>query len=159
MSAFHLAQANVAHMRFEIDDPRMEDFGARLEPLNALADESDGFVWRYVTPEGDTTEADVFEDERILFNLSVWESIEALEAYVYRSQHVSAVQKRSSWFERAPRSPVVLWWIEAGHHPTVQEARQRFDQLWTLGPTVDAFTFRNRYPEPETDSISSAQSL
>ncbi|MBT8099791.1 MAG: DUF3291 domain-containing protein [Gammaproteobacteria bacterium] len=154
-SEFQLAQANVAHMRYAMDDPRMAGFTARLEPLNALADQSDGFIWRYETPEGDATEAEVFGDERVLFNLSVWASVAALEAYVYRSAHVAAVQKRGSWFERATRSPVVLWWIPAGHRPSVQEAKRRFDTLWTLGPTADAFTFREQYPEPQTASALS----
>ena len=148
MSKYHLAQANVALMRASLDDPMMQGFVARLEPLNALADQSPGFVWRYVTPDGDTTEADVFGDELILFNMSVWESVEAVEQYAYRSSHVQAVQKRAEWFERSAKSPLVLWWVKEGHLPTVQEAKSRFDKLWGNGPSPDAFTFRNRYPSP-----------
>lgn len=148
MADYYLAQANVARMRAAMDDPLMEGFVARLEPFNALADASPGFVWRYETEEGDTTEAEVFEDELILFNMSVWESVEALEQYAYRSQHVEAVQKRAEWFERMDKSPLVLWWIEAGQVPTVQQARQRFDKLWQDGPSPEAFTFRYRYPPP-----------
>ena len=80
--------------------------------------------------------------------MSVWESVDALENYVYRSDHVKAVQMRTEWFERSDRSPMVLWWIEAGHIPSVEEAKSRFDQLWVNGPGPDAFTFRNRYPTP-----------
>ncbi|MDH3532832.1 MAG: DUF3291 domain-containing protein [Gammaproteobacteria bacterium] len=148
MPHYHLAQANVARMRAAMDDPRMQGFVARLEPLNEIADTSPGFVWRYETAEGDTTEAEVFEDELILFNMSVWESVEALEQYAYRSQHVEAVQRRAEWFQRMDKSPLVLWWIAAGHLPTVLEARQRFDKLWQDGPSAEAFTFRHRYPPP-----------
>ncbi|MDH3304786.1 MAG: DUF3291 domain-containing protein [Gammaproteobacteria bacterium] len=144
-SKFHLAQANIARMRAPLEDPLMEGFAARLEPLNALADSSPGFVWRLQTEEGDATSVRAFEDELILFNLSVWESIEALEAYVYRSNHVAAVQQRAEWFERPTKSPLVLWWIDAGHIPTETEAQKRFELLWQNGPTPAAFTFRTRF--------------
>ena len=148
MADYHLAQSNIARMRGQLEDPVMEGFVARLESLNALADESPGFVWRYQTDAGDATEVRVFDDPLILFNMSVWESVEALEAYVYRSDHLGAVQKRAEWFERAGQTPLVLWWIEAGHIPTVEEAKARFDVLWENGPGPGAFTFRNRYPMP-----------
>lgn len=141
----HIVQANVAHMRAPLDDPIMAGFAERLEPLNALADASPGFVWRLQTEEGDATEIDVFGDELVLFNMSVWESIEALESYVYKSNHVNAVQKRAEWFDRPTKSPLVLWWIEAGELPTIEEGKARLEKLWSDGPTADAFTFRDRF--------------
>ena len=140
----HLAVANIARMRAAVDDPVMAGFVARLEPLNALADAAPGFVWRLQTDDGDATAIRVFEDARILFNLSVWESIEALEAYVYRSDHLKAVQRRAEWFERPQKPSLVLWWIAAGHVPDEEEARARFERLWRNGPTAAAFTFRQR---------------
>lgn len=144
-SKFQLAQANIARMRAPLDDPLMQGFVARLEPLNALADSSPGFVWRLQTEEGNATEVQVFDDELVLFNLSVWESIEALQSYVYKSNHVGAVQKRAEWFERPTKPPLVLWWIEAGHVPTDAEAKARFELLWENGPSPEAFTFRKRF--------------
>lgn len=141
----HIVQANIAQMRAPLDDPMMAGFNERLEPLNALADESPGFVWRLQTEEGDATEIDVFGDELVLFNMSVWESIDALESYVYKSNHVNAVQKRAEWFERPAKSPFVLWWIEAGEIPTIEEGKARLEKLWSDGPTADAFTFRHRF--------------
>jgi len=141
----HIVQANIAQMRAPLDDPMMAGFNERLEPLNALADESPGFVWRLQTEEGDATEIDVFGDELVLFNMSVWESVDALESYVYKSNHVNAVQKRAEWFERPAKSPFVLWWIEAGEIPTIEEGRARLEKLWSDGPTADAFTFRHRF--------------
>lgn len=123
----------------------MAGFATRLEPLNALADASPGFVWRLQTEEGDATEIEVFGDELVLFNMSVWESIEALESYVYKTNHVGAVQKRAEWFERPSKSPFVLWWIAAGHIPGMEEGKERLERLWAEGPTADAFTFRNRF--------------
>lgn len=146
MSAgFHLAHANIARMRAALDDPRMAGFVERLEPLNRLADSSPGFVWRLQDEDGDATAIRVFEDERILFNMSVWESIEALEAYTYSSAHVEAVRSRGEWFERRHRPGLVLWWIGADRLPTVEDARERFELLWSIGPSADAFTFQDRF--------------
>jgi len=123
----------------------MTGFVARIDALNALADEAPGFVWRLESEEGEISTVATFSGDRVLFNLSVWESIEALEAYVYKTSHVKAVQKRAEWFERPTKSPLVLWWIDAGHIPSEKEAEQRFEMLWQNGPTADAFTFRTRF--------------
>lgn len=149
MPDYHLAQSNIARMRGPIDADVMAGFVERLEPMNALADKSPGFVWRYQTEAGDATEVRVFNDKLILFNMSVWESVAALEDYVFRSQHVEALQQRSSWFERWPKASLVLWWVEAGHEPSVEEAKQRFETLWAQGPSPDAFTFSRRHPPPD----------
>jgi hypothetical protein len=135
-------------MRANLDDPVMAGFVERLEPLNALADSSPGFVWRLQDEEGDATAIRVFEDERILFNLSVWRSIQDLEAYTYRSSHVEAVRGRGEWFERMAKPGLVLWWLAAGQLPTVEDARGRFELLCNEGPTPGAFTFRDRFEAP-----------
>lgn len=142
---FHLAQANIAYMRAPMDDPVMADFVARIDALNKLADEAPGFVWRLDTDGDEDACVALFSGERVLFNLSVWESVEALEAYVYKSNHIQALQKRAEWFERPDRAPLVLWWIPAGHIPAQHEAEQRFELLWKNGPTEEAFTFRKRF--------------
>lgn len=129
----------------DIDDDVMAGFVARLDSLNSLADASPGFVWRYQTEAGDATEVRVFDNEMILFNMSVWKSVEALEEYVYRSNHVEALQKRAEWFERPTRAPLVLWWVEAGHVPSVEEAKERFDVLWRDGPSAAAFSFKKQF--------------
>ena len=144
-STYHLAQINIARAVAPMDDPAMQGFVEQLEYINSVADSAPGFVWRLQTEDGDATEIDVFGDELVLFNMSVWESIEALEAYVYRSNHVSAVQKRAEWFERPTRSALVLWWIEAGEIPTIEEGKARLEKLWLDGPTAEAFTFRRRF--------------
>ncbi len=145
MPEYHLAQSNIARMRGAIDDDIMQGFVERLEPLNQLADESNGFIWRMQDEAGDATAIRVFDDERILFNMSVWASIDALEEYVYRSNHVGALQRRAEWFEPMPGATFVLWWIPAGHIPSVEEAKSRFDILQANGPSGEAFTFRRRF--------------
>ena len=140
-----LAQSNIARMRAPIDDPVMGGFVARLEPLNALADASPGFVWRLQDEDGDATAIRVFDDELILFNMSVWESVDALRDYVYSSRHVDAVRRRANWFEPTSRPNFVLWWVPAGHIPSVEEAKSHFELLWEQGPTARAFTFADAY--------------
>ncbi|MGI9201532.1 MAG: DUF3291 domain-containing protein [Woeseiaceae bacterium] len=142
-----LATSNIARMRGQYEDEVMVGFIERLEPLNVLADASPGFIWRYTDESGN--EARIFEDELILFNMSVWESAEALEKYAYHTDHREALQNRAQWFERSTRPSLVLWWIESGHIPTVEEAKERFDALWRDGPTEFAFTFRQRFAPPE----------
>jgi uncharacterized protein DUF3291 len=145
---FALAQANVAHMLAPLEDPRLEGFRSQLPRINALADASPGFVWRLQSDAGDATSIRAFDDPLILFNMSVWESLESLHAYVYKSEHVSPLRARKQWF-RLPTGPhLVLWWIPASHIPGVAEALERLAHLRTHGPTAAAFTFRNPFPAP-----------
>jgi hypothetical protein len=142
---FHLAQANIAHMRAPLEDPIMEGFRSQLDRINAVADASPGFVWRLQTADGDATGIRAYEDPRILFNMSVWESVEALHGYVYRSEHVGPLRNRRLWFEPVGAPILVLWWIPAGHRPTIDEAKSRFALLAERGATSEAFTFRHPF--------------
>jgi hypothetical protein len=146
--SFYLAQINIGRMRAPLDDPVMADFVAQLEPINAVADVQPGFVWRLQDEAGDATAIRVFEDDRILINLSVWESLEALRAYVYHSAHLGVLRDRKRWFEPPDGAHMVLWWIPAGHIPTPEEGRQRLEQLRRDGPTAAAFTFTKSFLAP-----------
>ena len=147
---YHLATSNIARMLGAYEDEVMAGFVARLEPLNALADSSPGFVWRYQDESGDATEIRVFDDQKILFNMSVWESPEALQQYAYHGEHLEALQSRAKWFARATRPSMVLWWVRVGHIPTVEEAKEHFEILWRDGPGAAAFTFKEQFPAPQT---------
>jgi hypothetical protein len=138
----HLAQINVARLRAPLDSPQLAGFVALLEPINALADSSPGFVWRYIT-EGadDATAARPFPDEMMLLNFSVWESREALWNFVYRSAHLDALRQRREWFSKLAESYQALWWVRAGHRPSVAEAVHRLELLRRQGPGPEAFTF------------------
>src|SRR5262245_53379302 len=138
---FHLAQANVARMRAPREDPSMKSFYDQLEYINSVADRAPGFVWRLQGPEGDATAIRVFDDERILFNMSVWESIEALYSYVYASDHLGPLRSRRDWFEPVGSASLVLWWIPSGTLPSIEDARARFDLLTQHGPTPAALYF------------------
>ncbi len=140
-AGFHLAQVNIGRARGQMTDPVMADFVARLPEINALADASPGFVWRLQTEDGDATAVRPYEDPGVLINLSVWEDLEALRAYVYRSAHAGVMRRRREWFERFERVYVALWWVPAGHRPSVAEAVERLGHLERHGPTAVAFSF------------------
>src|SRR3954451_14263873 len=95
---YHLAQMNIARMRAPLDDPIMAGFMNKLEEINALADGSNGFVWRLQTEDGDATALRPFPDDTILVNMSVWRSPQELQEYVYRSDHVGVMRQRKAWF-------------------------------------------------------------
>src|SRR3954451_152203 len=117
--AFHLAQLNIALPVEPLDAPALAEFVAALEPVNAAADAAPGFVWRLQTEDGDATGVRAFGDDRLIVNLSVWESLEALRAFVYGDvTHLAVLRRRREWFDRL-ESFLVLWWVPAGHRPTV----------------------------------------
>jgi hypothetical protein len=148
MAVHHLAQVNLATLRAPLDDPALAGFVAELEPVNALADGHPGFVWRLQTEDGDATAIRPFDDERVMVNLSVWESLEALRGFVYAGRHLEVLRRRREWFHRMDDPIVALWWVPAGAVPTVAEAKERLGLLARLGPTAGAFTFRAPFPEP-----------
>lgn len=145
----HLAQINIARARAPMDDAMMQGFVDRLDEINALADTSRGFVWRLQTEEGNATYLRPFDDERILVNMSVWESLEALKEYVYKTAHAELLRDRRSWFDKFDGAMLALWWVEAGHIPTIDEAKERLARLETHGPTPFAFTFRSVPATPD----------
>jgi len=141
----HLAQLNVALGKDVVDALEMADFVANLDRVNALADTAPGFVWRLQDESGDATSIRAYDDERMIVNLSVWESVEALWGFVYDSGHLEVMRRRREWFERLPTAYLVLWWVPVGHVPTVREAIARLDHLQEHGPTFRAFTFKQRF--------------
>jgi len=153
-SHYHLAQVNIARARAPLEDPIMAGFVNQLPVVNALADSSAGFVWRLQSETGDNIYLRPYDDPLIIFNLSVWESVNALKEYVYRSGHGAAVRDRKLWFEKMDAAHFVMWWIPAGHIPTVEEAKQRLLLRQQHGQSAMAFSFTHPYampPQPEID--------
>jgi hypothetical protein len=146
---YQLAQCNVGRAKGPIDAPVMAGFAARLDDINALADGAPGFVWRLQTDDGNATSVQAFEDNLILFNMSVWESPEHLRSFVYRSDHAKVMRQRKSWFERFDGVYLVLWWVPAGHIPTVNEAKERLAHLQAHGESPYAFSFASLFPSPD----------
>ena len=148
-----LAQVNIARMREPLDSPLLAGFVAALDPVNALADAAPGFVWRLKTEDGNATAVRAFEWDRagsagVLINMSVWESVETLAAFVYSDAHREVMRQRRSWFERMAVAHTALWWIPRGHLPTPAEAEERVIHLRVYGPTAHAFSLREHFPPP-----------
>jgi hypothetical protein len=148
---WHLAQVNIGRLRAPIDDPSIADFVDALDHINALADRSPGFVWRLQTDAGNATELQPTDDELVKINMSVWESVEALAEFVYRSEHTAYLRRRREWFERYATAYSALWWVPAGRLPTIAEALDRLERIEAHGPTPEAFSFATRFPPPSRD--------
>lgn len=145
----HLAQLNIAAMKAPIDSPLLADFVAQLDAVNALAEASEGFVWRLQDEEGDATSFRFSENPNLLINMSVWKSVEALEQFTYRNAaHGAVMRDRKKWFEKMDEMYVVLWWIPVGQHPNLTEAKEKLEHLQQHGATSVAFTFRKRFDSP-----------
>ena len=146
MPEYHIAQVNIARMNASLEDPIMAGFVARLDEINALADGSPGFVWRLQTEAGNATYLRPYDDDRILFNFSIWKTIEDLRTYVYKTAHAELLRERRNWFQQFSGSFLALWWIPAGHIPGIDEAKKRLAHLEEHGPSQFAFTFKTTFP-------------
>ena len=148
MTQYHLAQLNIAQMLAPLDAPPMAEFVANLERINALAEAAPGFVWRLQDEQGDATAIRPFGDD-VLVNLSVWRDVQSLRDYVYASAHTDILKRKRQWFSQMEGAHLVLWWVEAGRLPSVDEAAQRLAHLREHGPTPEAFSFARPFPAPQ----------
>jgi hypothetical protein len=150
MSNYQLAQLNIAAMKAPLDSPELKDFVDNLDRINELAENSPGFIWRL---KGDGNDATSLRPlgENVLVNMSVWRDVNALRDYVYRSAHVEIMKRRREWFTRMGEAHMVLWWVPAGHEPTLAEAVARLETLRRRGPSPEAFTFGEAFAAPDAD--------
>ena len=145
---FHLAQVNIGRLVAPLTSPELAAFVEALDPINAIADASPGFVWRLQTESGNATDLRAFDDDEILVNMSVWRSLEELRDFVYRSRHVEVLRRRREWFEKLVELHMALWWLPAGEIPTIRDAEVRLTLLRERGPSPEAFTFRAPFGPP-----------
>lgn len=148
MKKFNIAQINIALGQDQIESELMEGFVQRLDEINAIADQAPGFVWRLQTEDGDATTIQAFGDPLIIVNMSVWESIESLRNFVYKSLHVELIRDRDAWFSKMPEMHQALWWIPDDHLPSTDEAKVRLAHLQRHGATAEAFTFAKLFKPP-----------
>ncbi len=148
---WHIAQINVGTTLYPMDDARMSGFMNQLDDINALADQSAGFVWRLQSESGNATDIDVGGPPLFAVNMSVWTSAEALFEFVYKSAHRPVMTDRRQWFERPDGAYQALWWIRAGHIPTAEEGLARLEILKSAGPSPQAFNFKTKYPCPDRE--------
>ncbi|GIG00959.1 DUF3291 domain-containing protein [Catellatospora citrea] len=144
----NLAQLNVGRLVAPLDAPEMAAFVALLEPINALADDAPGFVWRFTASDTDSAVAYRHDSgDDLLINMSVWRTRQDLWNYVYRTRHLAVLQRRREWFARTVEVHSVMWWVPDGHLPTAAEGMARLARLAEHGPGPDAFTFKD-FHEP-----------
>lgn len=148
MALYQLAQINISRLVAPLDDPQIAGFVSQLAPINALADKTPGFVWRLQSESGNATDLAYNEDPFVIVNMSVWESVEALQDFTYRSQHLSVFRERRKWFEKMELPNYCLWWVRSGHIPTIAEGRERLEYYWKHGATPYAFWFSQLFPAP-----------
>lgn len=142
----HLAQLNVAVMLEPLDTPRMATFTGRLAEVNAAAERAAGFVWRLKDDDGPgATSYRMLGNDMIIVNLSVWQDLASLRAFVYQEAgHRRALAARRQWFEPAVEPMTACWYIDEGHLPSLAEAEGRLLRLRVDGPGADVFAFSAR---------------
>ncbi|MEV1023546.1 DUF3291 domain-containing protein [Streptomyces sp. NPDC050264] len=145
MAIHQLAPVNIGRLKAPLDTPELKDFTNNLDPVNAAADGSDGFVRRLQGDSGDATDLRIHDDEWLWVNMSVRRDIEALKAFMYQGVHRELLARRREFVERLSEAVTALWWVPAGHRPTVAEAEDRLTHLRENGPTPYAFTLRTTF--------------
>jgi hypothetical protein len=153
MSQFRLAQLNVAKMKEPLESPAMSDFVGNLDRINALAEQSPGFVWRLKDETGSAVGIRPFGEDFII-NLSVWADVASLSSYAFKSGHVEIMRRRREWFERLVDAHAALWWVPKDHRPSIAEAKERLDHLQQFGVTPHAFTFKEAFPPPDAHNAA-----
>lgn len=145
---WHLAQINVGRLVAPEGDPAVQPFFDALDRINQLAEASPGFVWRLKDEAGNATAIQVAPDPLFIINMSVWTDPDALFAFVYRSAHTPEMARRREYFSRYEGAYQALWWLPAGTVPTINDGLSRLWSLDRFGPSMHAFTFKARFPEP-----------
>jgi hypothetical protein len=143
-----LAQVNIMRLRAPLDSPELAPFVAALDPVNALAEASPGFVWRLKAADGNSTSIRIFDDPTLIVNMSTWRSLDALADYAYRSAHTGIMRRRREFALPIPEAYLALWWVPCGHAPTIAEAEERLRHLRAHGPTPFAFGIKTPFPPP-----------
>jgi hypothetical protein len=157
MAADHdLAQVNIMRLRAPLDSPELGAFVAALDPVNALAEQAPGFVWRLKTDEGNSTALRIFEDDTLVVNMSTWRSLETMTDYVYRTAHAAIMRRRREFALPILEANVALWWVPEGHRPTIAEAEERLGHLRAHGPTPFAFGIKSPFTTPSAARGASA---
>ncbi len=146
---FQLAEINIARMKgVNINDPIMQEFVENLERVNSIAEASEGFVWRLKDENNNATSMNPYDDEQVIINVSVWESFETLEHFMYQTIHSEFLKRRKEWFQNFGTAHTAMWWIPAGKFPTIKEAVDQLDYLQKNGASEKVFDFRNKFPAP-----------
>lgn len=138
----HIVQLNIGRAKYPLDDPRMSGFMTKLDAINAIADRAPGFVWRMQGADGaGATDIKYTDDPQQIANMSVWESAEALEHFVWNTAHKRVYNDKHDWFEAPAQAIFVMWPVEEGHVPTLEEGLARLEHLRRHGDSEHAYAW------------------
>ncbi|HZR43220.1 MAG TPA: DUF3291 domain-containing protein [Ktedonobacteraceae bacterium] len=154
---YHIAQVNIARALASLEDPLLADFADQLDAIYALAESSPGFIWRLRSEDISSTVPNFPIDERLFATMSVWASLDALKAFVYKSAHAQVMRRRREWFVQLKSPYMALWWVPAGHIPDLTEVQERLNFLRAHGPTPFAFSFTKTFPAPDEVTSPAAE--
>jgi len=141
----HLAQLNIAKAKYSLEAPEIKEFVDNLDPVNNLAESSEGFIWRLKDENGDATNIQAFSDPDVIVNMSVWSSPETLKNFIFKTHHRDFLRRKKEWFDNITKDSYVLWWVPVGHIPTLEEAVEKLEFLRNNGDTPNAFTFKSHF--------------
>lgn len=149
MNTYQLAEINIAEMKgVDINDPIMKEFVDNLDAVNLLAEESNGFVWRLKDENNNATDLNPYNNVQIIINISVWNDIETLENFIYKTFHSNFLRRRKEWFKTFGKVSTAMWWVPAGKHPSMQEAVDKLSYLQKNGSSETVFDFKNKFDQP-----------
>jgi hypothetical protein len=135
-----IAELNIGRLLYPVDDPRLADFVGNLARVNEMADRMPGFVWRLKGEDpGNSLDVRPFADPTMAVNMSVWETVTDLENFVWKTVHQRFYNRKAEWFEKLKSHHLVMWFVEAGHVPTLVEAEERLQHLEANGISDFAF--------------------
>lgn len=147
----HLAQLNIAKPKYSLDSPEIEEFVDNLIPVNQLAEDTEGFIWRLQDDSGDATSIHAFSDPSIIVNMSTWASVDALKNFMFRTHHRNFLRRKSEWFDNITQDSYVLWWVPLGHTPSIEEGIARLNYLRDHSDSPHAFTFKSNFSPTEAN--------
>ena len=142
---FQLAQVNIGRAKGPMDAAVMKEFSDNLEPINQIAESSPGFIWRLKDDSGNATDIQPFDDPDIIINMSVWESIDDLKNFMFKTHHIDFLKRKKEWFYTMTEASYALWWVPHGHQPDIDEAKSRLLHLQQNGESSHAFSFKKIY--------------
>jgi Domain of unknown function (DUF3291) len=149
-TTYQIAEINIARMiGVDINDPIMKEFVDNLDKVNAVAESSPGFVWRLKDENNNATSLNPYNDEQVIINISVWENIETLERFMYKTFHSEFLRRRKEWFQKFGKAYTAMWWVPAGQYPSMDDAVAKLDELQKNGASASVFDFKNKFAAPE----------
>ena len=144
---YHLAELNVARIKYPLEHPLMREFTDFLEPVNQFAEKSPGFIWRLKDDLGRSSSyvESPYSDKMVLVNLSLWKDPESLKHFTYNTAHSYFLKNKVRWFDKMYGHHMVLWWEIAGDIPTIDKGLDKLNYLNKHGPSPAAFDFKKIY--------------